>query len=145
MDAAQAKRLGEFAVFLKTRIPHEKFNFSIFMSTDGEPSLLPECNSVGCAVGWLPAFDPAAFAWDRVSTGYPDIVLRGKRYLSDLWSAKEYFGLDQEEGLFLFTENASLPGLGKNYLGLGSTPLQVASNIERFLRYRESGIAPSVW
>lgn len=130
-------RLLVLAKFLEENVPRERFDFSFIVHTpDGtKRGYGPECGTVGCAIGWMPAVPEFRSLGVRL-VQYPrdpscEYVELG-RGRTDFGVARGLFGLSVDEANYLFQPGPE--GLGYSGLPPRATPKQVAKHIRRWVK-----------
>ena len=136
MNATGKRRLLKLADFL-SKLPKQKFDFTLFGDERGKPMLdalaagKTACGTVGCAIGWAPAVFPRSLRWLRsrnrgntaVDVGFCDV--RTKR--DSFKTAARFFSLTSEEVRYVFSPfEGPLPET--------ATPKRVAQHIRRFVK-----------
>lgn len=133
------KRLLVLADGLAT-VPDESFNYSDVMYVGAKPPLEAleaggGCGTVGCAIGWGPAFLPKHLAWrdTNLACGMRTSVRRAgtRRYDDYDQVAMEAFALTLDEANLLFTPRG-YNSSGASPLDGDASPREVAEHIRRF-------------
>ena len=148
------KRLLKLAAFLDN-LPEQKFDFSVVVAQGIHPMLdaleagAHRCDTVACAMGWMPAVFPRDIAWGAFwnrPNGHP-VPLSGRvadervdfimlriapRTVLDFDAAAVYFGINGEDAEYLFQ-----PGAG-NGLTVLAKPKAVANHIRKFVAQRQA-------
>lgn len=146
MNAIERQRMETMISQLR-RLPPEKFDFS-FVVKHGTP----RCGTIGCAMGWSPAFFPELVEWngkDDCAWGQAGLSINGEA-LNYGKAAVRLFGLEEQMALNLFSPaegtyddedelesnkiHESLPSLGED-----ATPIQVADMLQEFLALVDIG------
>lgn len=148
------RRLLTLADALETRIPADKFDLAYWRSSNSnafrdvtDDALRNTCCTTGCAVGWacaLPEFNAEGLHWDVIEqqVAYTEVAFDSSKDGNYSWqSALQFFGLNEDEGTFLFLDTAytddegyALPGLPRDEFGNPKLrPAHVAQRIRHLL------------
>ena len=116
------------------KLAHRQFDFGVYNRNgrpgeDDGPPPRGKCGTLGCAIGEMPAVDPAAWKWDGDAA-----VLRDPGFVSIMESGVEYFCISEGAFAHLF-----IPGSQRTDLYSGvdldgnASRYEVASNIAAFI------------
>jgi hypothetical protein len=89
--------LLEYADWLESNVNDENFDFCVVR--DESP-----CGTVGCAIGWVPAFDTSVSIEEDGIFNDAALLYSGKYYDYEEF-AHAYFNLPMRDGYNLFTPN----------------------------------------
>lgn len=123
------------------KIPPERFNFSIICAasdihdTMHPDSLLTDCGSIGCAMGWAPNILPDLIKAELID-GEVLFTVNEFNHLDYVEAAKHLFSLSGSEVMTLFTPNYR--GRMQTSLPNEATPTQVADHIRNFINSKEN-------
>lgn len=114
MTPVQRKRLKRYIAFLR-KVPQEHFNMRYWVTYNG---ILPTsgdvlcslkngtCGTAGCAIGWLPVYNPKVFKYGKASlyTNFNRVRLIANPRKSGANAATSYFGIEPEVASQIFVE-----------------------------------------
>jgi hypothetical protein len=89
------QRLLNLIEFLRTFKPSQ-FDYRSFVSAYEEKDDGAECDTICCAVGWLPAIDPVNWSWNHRTVFYQGSCANIISHLMD------YFQLDETDIEYIF-------------------------------------------
>lgn len=97
--------------FIEKYVPENNFNIETVF--EGErptlPSEIASCGSAGCVMGWAPSLFPEIMITESEGRTLFKLEEDGKNWVRFNEFSKEFFGLDREESIALFsTEPSSL-------------------------------------
>lgn len=155
MTSIQKKRLARFINFLR-KVPRSNFNMEHWIVADGETSQevicdlkQHKCGTAGCAVGWMPVFNPKVFKYDMF---WNAIVLNENNLILNVDAAIEYFGIKAEVArqIFYYMDEYGEYGYPANHFDTWTdtmvvatekiTPKMVASRLAKYLKRVKAGI-----
>lgn len=132
MKAIHKRRLLKLAKHLKHgKLGHKKFDFGTYNNVS-----VAKCGTAGCALGECPILWPRY--WKFTTTGVTRPQFQDS-FFSEGDSAKEWFGLSEEESNHLFYPRGQQPEKfgGAGELPGSATRKQVAANMVAFIKKKE--------
>lgn len=129
----QLDRRERCLAFLR-KLPRKRFNFNVIVLHG------TACGTVGCAIGWAPAYAPEVAEWDKDTCG--EVKVAGVDPDDEWWNKipAALFGLEPRfaENLFCPDERNQFPLSYKiPHANCNSTPKQVAKRLAAGFKYHD--------